>query len=60
MTYMNQDAIQSLYYLADLAGQLAVDLENDGPQVRLGWDHLHALLYALRALAGQELPGCQP
>ncbi len=54
---MDHDLIQSLYYLADLAGGIAIDLENDVRLPGRDWDHLHALLYVIRALAVSAPPG---
>ncbi len=54
---MDHDLIQSLYYLADLAGGIAIDLEEDARLPGRDWDHLHALLFALRALAASAPPG---
>lgn len=54
---MDHDLIQSLYYLADLAGGIAIGLEDDASLPGRDWDHLHALLFALRALAASGSPG---
>lgn len=54
---MDHDLIQSLYYLADLAGGIAIDLENDVRLPGRDWDHLHAILFAMRALAVSAPPG---